>query len=145
MIRGSCLCGQIKYQLVGGVELINHCHCSMCRKAHGAAFGSFLHAAADGFRWVSGENLIARYQSSPGNARAFCRVSGSNMPTAENGNHVNIPAGTLTDDPVVRPMVNIIAGSQAPWFEIEGSLPQFNEFPPKEFWETDMEPVKQDG
>lgn len=62
MIRGSCLCGQVTYQLDGGVELINHCHCSMCRKAHGAAFGSFLHATSEGFRWNSGEGLIERYQ-----------------------------------------------------------------------------------
>jgi hypothetical protein len=145
MIRGSCLCGQIKYELDGGVELINNCHCSMCRKAHGAAFGSFLHAASEGFRWNAGGNLIERYQSSVGNVRAFCRVCGSNMPVLEDGNHVNIPAGTLDDDPGVRPIVNIFAGSKAPWFDIEDSLPQFSEFPPKEFWESVTAATKRDG
>ena len=144
MIRGSCLCGQIKFQLDGGVELINNCHCSMCRKAHGAAFGSFLHANSAGFRWNSGETLIERYQSSVGNVRAFCRVCGSNMPVLEEGNHVIIPAGTLDDDPGMRPIVNIFAGSKAPWFDIEDSLPQFKEFPPKEFWESVMAPTKSD-
>ena len=134
MIHGSCLCGQIKYELDGGVELINHCHCSMCRKAHGAAFGSFLHAAASGFRWVAGEDLLQRYQSSPGNVRAFCRVCGSRMPEVE-ASEVNIPAGTLDDDPGVRPMVHIFVGSKAPWFEIADALPQFAKFPPREFWE----------
>ena len=136
MIRGSCLCGQITYQLDGGVELINNCHCARCRKAHGAAFGSFLHAASAGFRWISGEDLVQRYQSSPGNVRAFCRVCGSNMPVVEDGGEVNIPAGTLDDDPGVRPIVNIFAGSKAPWFDIEDSLPQFDEFPPMEFWKS---------
>ena len=107
MIRGSCLCGQIKYQLDGGVELMNNCHCAMCRKAHGAAFGSFLHAASAGFRWTAGED----------------------------GGEVNIPAGTLDDDPGVRPIVNIFVGSRAPWFDIDDSLPRFDEFPPREFWE----------
>ena len=136
MIRGSCLCRQIKYELTGGIELINNCHCTMCRKAHGAAFGSFLHAASTGFRWVAGEDLITRYESSPGNVRAFCRVCGSNMPVLENGGEVNIPAGTLDDDPGVRPVVHIFVGSKAPWFEIADALPQFKEFPPREFWET---------
>ena len=136
MIRGSCLCGQVTYQLDGGVELINHCHCSMCRKAHGAAFASFLHATSEGFRWNSGESLVERYQSSVGNVRAFCRVCGSNMPVVESGNHVIIPAGTLDDDPGVRPIVNIFAGFKAPWFAIEDSLPQFDEHPPDEFWES---------
>ena len=136
MIRGSCLCGQIAYQLDGGVELMNNCHCSMCRKVHGAAFGSFLHASAQGFRWKSGEQLVERYESSAGNVRAFCRVCGSNMPVVENGNHVIIPAGTLDDDPGVRPMANIFAGSKAPWFDIADSLPRFDQFAPDEFWES---------
>ena len=135
MIRGSCLCRQIKYELDGGIELINHCHCSMCRKAHGAAFGSFLHASSEGFRWVAGEGLVQRYQSSPGNVRAFCRVCGSNMPVLEDGGEVNIPAGTLDDDPGVRPIVHIFGKHKAAWFEIEGSLPVFDEFPPDDFWQ----------
>ena len=144
MIRGSCLCGQIKYQLDGGIELINNCHCAMCRKAHGAAFGSFLHAASEGFRWTAGEDVVQQYQSSPGNIRAFCRVCGSNMPVLEDDGQVNIPAGTLDDDPGVRPIVNIFAGSKASWFDIEGSLPQFNEFPPREFWEGVAAGTKRD-
>jgi hypothetical protein len=142
MIRGSCLCGQVNYELDGGIELINHCHCSMCRKAHGAAFGSFLHASSAGFRWSSGEGLVERYQSSAGNVRAFCRVCGSNMPVVENANHVIIPAGTLDDDPGVRPVVNIFAGFKAPWFDITDSLPQFHEFPPDGFWETVLPAAK---
>jgi hypothetical protein len=136
MIRGSCLCGQVKYELNGGVELINHCHCAMCRKVHGAAFGSFLHASAKGFRWVAGDDSLKRYSSSPGNVRAFCPTCGSNMPVVESdGAEVNIPAGTLDDDPGVRPMVHIFTGSKAPWFEITDALPQFSAFPPREFWE----------
>ncbi|HEY5309745.1 MAG TPA: GFA family protein [Casimicrobiaceae bacterium] len=114
---------------------INHCHCSMCRKVHGAAFGSFLHADGRDFRWVSGESHVERYDSSPGNVRAFCTVCGSKMPVLEGeGAHVIIPAGSLDDDPGVRPIVHIHTASKAPWFEIRDALPQFEAFPPKEFW-----------
>jgi len=137
MIRGSCLCGQVGYELSGGVELINHCHCSMCRKAHGSAFGTFLHADASGFRWTAGADLVNRYTSSPGNVRAFCRNCGARMPVVEMpDNHVIIPAGSLDDDPGVRPVVHLFAGSKAPWIEITDGLPQFEKFPPKEFWES---------
>ena len=118
-----------------GVELINNCHCSMCRKASGAAFCSFLHADSRAFRWTDGEHLLESYQSSPGNVRTFCRTCGSRLPVLEDGDHVIVPAGTLDDDPGVRPVVNIFTGSKAPWFEIEDSLPQFDAFPPPEFWE----------
>ena len=40
MIHGSCLCGKVRFELAGPPQFINHCHCSMCRKVHGAAFGS---------------------------------------------------------------------------------------------------------
>ena len=137
MIRGSCLCGQVRYELAGGVELINHCHCSMCRKAHGSAYGTFLHADASGFRWTSGADRVNNYNSSPGNVRAFCRNCGSRVPVVEApDNHVIIPAGSLDDDPGVRPVVHIFTGSKAPWFEITDGLPQFEKFPPKEFWES---------
>jgi hypothetical protein len=135
MIRGSCLCGQVRFELEGAPQFINHCHCSMCRKAHGAAFGSFLHADGAGFRWLAGQARVTNYPSSPGNVRAFCSVCGSNVPVLEDeGEHVIIPAGSLDDDPVVRPVVHIQTASRAPWFEITDALPQFAEFPPDEFW-----------
>ena len=135
MIRGSCLCSQVRFELVGASQFINHCHCSMCRKAHGTAFGSFLHADGRGFRWLAGQALITNYPSSPGNVRAFCSVCGSNVPVLEDeGQHVIIPAGSLDDDPIVRPVVHIHTASRAPWFEITDALPQFAEFPPDEFW-----------
>ena len=135
MIRGSCLCGQVRYELDETPQFINHCHCSMCRKVHGAAFGSFLHADGKSFRWLSGQALVVTYSSSPGNLRAFCSVCGSNMPVLEDeGAHVIIPAGTLDDDPKVRPVVHIHIASKAPWYEISDTLPRFAVMPPQEFW-----------
>ncbi len=136
MIRGSCLCGRVRYELDGAPRFINHCHCAMCRKAHGAAFGSFLHADGTRFRWVAGEENVTRYPSSPGNVRAFCATCGSNVPVLEDaGAHVIVPAGTLDDDPLVRPVVHIHVGSRAPWHTISDGLPQFAAFPPQSFWD----------
>ena len=136
MIHGSCLCGTVRYVLDARPQFINHCHCSMCRKVHGAAFGSFLHADGQGFRWLSGEGNVASYPSSPGNVRSFCKTCGSNMPVLEDGGaHVIIPAGTLDDDPGMRPVVHILTDSKAPWYEIGDALPRYGAFPPQEFWE----------
>lgn len=135
MVHGSCLCGRVRFELDAPAQFINHCHCSMCRKAHGAAFGSFLHADGSGFRWMSGEPSIRQFQSSPDNVRSFCGVCGSNVPVLEDGGaHVIIPAGALDDDPGVRPIVHIHTDSKAPWYEISDGLPQFGRFPPDEFW-----------
>jgi len=108
----------------------------MCRKIHGAAFGSFLHADGRGFRWLSGETEIRHYHSSPGNIRAFCGICGSSMPVLEEEvAHVIVPAGSMDNDPQIRPSVHIHTAYRAPWFEITDTLPQFEEFPPESFWE----------
>lgn len=135
MIQGSCLCGGVRYELAAEPEFINHCHCSMCRKAHGSAFGSFLHAPGQGFRWLTGELQVQAFESSPGTFRAFCKVCGSRVPVLEDeGTHVIIPAGALDGDPGVRPIVHIHAASKALWFQITDALPQYAELPPPEFW-----------
>jgi hypothetical protein len=44
MIRGTCLCSAIGWAAEGPFELMAHCHCSMCRKAHGASFATAVGA-----------------------------------------------------------------------------------------------------
>jgi hypothetical protein len=136
MIRGSCLCTGVRFELRSAPQLMNHCHCSMCRKHTGAAFGTFLHGKASDFRWVAGEALVTRYASSPGNERAFCSLCGSTLPVIEApDDHVCIPAGSLDDDPVIRPSVQFFTGSKAPWHELAPDPVQFEKFPPDTFFE----------
>ncbi|MHB8116537.1 MAG: GFA family protein [Acidithiobacillus ferrivorans] len=77
MLHGSCLCGGVKYEISGELSGALNCHCSICRKAHGAAFRSRASVDASDFRWVQGEELVTSFESSPGNHRGFCRVCGS--------------------------------------------------------------------
>src|SRR5207249_145423 len=44
-VGGSCLCGDVAFELVPG-DWMGHCHCSMCRKAHGAAFATHVSTEA---------------------------------------------------------------------------------------------------
>ena len=74
MLHGSCLCGGIRYEISGELKDVLNCHCSMCRKAHGAAFRSRARIRAADFRLTCGEDLLTFYQSSPGTHRGYCRV-----------------------------------------------------------------------
>lgn len=135
MLHGSCLCGTVRFQLGARPQFINYCHCSMCRKISGSAFGAFLHAPGESFRWLAGQDDIAAYASSPGNVRAFCRVCGASVPVLEGGGaHVIIPAGSVDGDPQVRPVVHIHVASKAVWHDVTDGLPQFDQFPPQAFW-----------
>ncbi len=135
MIKGSCLCGLVVYQLVQPPAVMNICHCSMCRKVTGSSYGVFAHTHLDNFRWIAGERRIARYESSPGEFRAFCPVCGSNVPVSESDGSVIIPAGTFDDDPRSSPVVQIFAGSRAPWHEVADDTPAFDEFEPDDFFD----------
>ncbi len=129
MIKGSCLCGSIRYEVTGAVDRLLHCHCSQCRKAHGAAFGSYGRVNASAFRFTSGEEYLAGFASSEGVKRIFCKRCGTRLQFVRDSNPQTIwlAAGTLDDDPVVRPSCHIFVDSKAPWFHITDDLPQFSE------------------
>ena len=130
-LTGSCLCGDVRFEVEGPLEPLSHCHCSMCRKAHGAAFASFAAAPARAFRWLGGTERIRRFESSPGALRPFCSRCGSTVPMAGEGwDRVFIPLGLLDGDPKLGPLPHIFVGSKAPWYEIHDATPQYDAYPP---------------
>ena len=112
LVRGSCLCRGVSWQVARPLKFMSHCHCSMCRKSHGSAFGTYVGASAQGYR-LQGEELIGTYRSSASNARHFCTRCGSIVPNPPEGPDVRMPAGCLDDDPGVRPAAHIFVGSKA--------------------------------
>jgi len=126
--RGSCLCGTVTYIVTSPPQRSVNCHCSRCRRARSAAFGSMLFAPV---RYTRGEDLLATY-TLPGARRysyAFCRVCGSGMPRPNpSGGVTGIQMGSLDDDPGMRPQAHIFVGSKAPWYEIADDLPQYAEY-----------------
>jgi hypothetical protein len=112
-LKGSCLCGGIRYEINGPLGAVVNCHCSMCRKATGAAFRTRASVPARSFRWTHGEELLTRYESSPGNVRTFCRVCGSTLASffPDAPEEIGLPLGTMDDDPGVRPEATWMRGS----------------------------------
>lgn len=131
MLHGSCLCQGVKYEISGPLSSALNCHCSVCRKAHGAAFRSRASVNSADFKWVQGEELITWFESSPGNHRGFCRVCGSPLLSRfdHNATVFGLPLGALDDAPNVKPMLHAFVGSKAPWHDITDNLPQFLELP----------------
>ena len=129
MLRGSCLCGSVRYEIRGPVGRVSHCHCSMCRKAHGAAFATYGRVERSDFALVSGADDIASYRSSAGVTRTFCRRCGSNLQfiSEKRPDTLSLALGTLDDDPGVKGSLHIFVASKAPWFHIEDDLPQHAE------------------
>jgi len=129
-IRGGCLCGSIQYEIQGELIDAAFCHCSMCRRMLGAAFGTYARVDGDGFRWLAGEGLIASYESSANVYRCFCRQCGSSLGAMDGSGKLSwVTLGTVMGDPGLRPEAHIFVGSKATWYEITDALPQFDEWP----------------
>ena len=80
---------------------------------------------------VAGEDLVAFYESSPGNHRGFCRICGSPILSKFDSDRsvFSLPLGLLDGDPGIRPQQHVHVASKAPWFTISDDLPQFAELP----------------
>ncbi len=77
--RGSCLCGDIQLVLAFPSKWVAHCHCSLCRRAHGAAFVTWVGMEATRCTIDDPHARLQWYASTPGAERGFCSRCGSTL------------------------------------------------------------------
>ncbi len=77
MFKGSCLCGDVRYEVRGELGDFGYCHCTSCRKASGSAFGANSPVDRERFTLLRGEASLRELESSPGKLRVFCSRCGS--------------------------------------------------------------------
>ena len=131
---GSCLCGAVSYRFHGPEYVFQYCHCSRCRKVSGSAHASNIIIDPAQFEWLGGEDSLGRFEPDGAKhfATSFCKQCGSSLPwLSQTGRAMIIPAGTLDDDPEIRPTQNIFFASRAPWRVEVADLPQYDEVQPR--------------
>lgn len=135
MVEGGCLCGAVRYRVLGSFLRAGHCHCSRCRKHSGTAVCTQGRVRREDFRLLSGEEVLRVYRPEPdAAAKVFCIRCGSSLFGGEwpEGPEVSIRLGSLDGDPGIRPRYHTFVESRAPWDEITDTLPQFPEGLPDE-------------
>ena len=133
-VTGSCLCGNVSYQITNHLGIFQYCHCSRCRKFTGSANAANLFVRKADFQWLTGEDQVGVYYPPLTKyfATAFCKTCGSSLPWQSKGRDTMvIPAGTLDDDPGIKPVNNVFYASKAPWHVVASDLPTFDELPPR--------------
>ena len=130
-LSGGCLCGTVRYQIQGRIGPVEHCHCSMCRKAHGAAFSTNTVVPTSALQVVAGAEVISEYESSPNRRKCFCSKCGSQLfiRRVNRPEFTVVTLGTLEGEPTARPERHVFVGSKAPWYTIGDALPQFKVYP----------------
>ncbi len=126
MIRGSCLCGGVRFEYGRAVTGVGMCHCSQCRKVSGVASNAVIVVPEAELRWLAGEELRQTWAKPSGWSTTFCRACGCPVPQLlPTGGAYWVPAGSLDDDPGVQIAGHIYVGSKASWDLIAGDAPRF--------------------
>ena len=129
-IRGSCVCGGVRFEVHGEPLTMAYCHCARCRKVGGMA--NVMVRAKD-FHWVQGKELVARYEPEPpfNLIRCFCRVCGTYLGEPDTDPEgFPIAAHAFDDDPGIRPVLHEHVSDKPAWYEITDALPRYEGAPP---------------
>jgi len=117
-VKGACLCGAVQFEVTLPTLGCCHCHCSICRRFCGAAYGTFFQVRRTHFRLLAGEEHLQRYRSSPRAQRVFCKTCGSSL----------FVFGEPDGAPVLdrEPERHICWDARAPWVRIADDLPRLD-------------------
>ena len=127
-LKGSCLCGKVRYTVADEFQYALICHCSQCRRATGSAFKPFGGIAREKLKVTRGN--VKRFGSALTH-NAHCRSCGSLLYSiVQRGKMAHVTYGTLADAPSLKPTAHIFVASKAPWYEILDDLPRHDGFPP---------------
>lgn len=132
-LKGSCLCGEIRYRAKGPLRKMACCHCRRCRKASGAEFATNADVDAESFVLESGEHLLRSYESSKGHERLFCGQCGSPLfkRAADAPDRVRIRLGCV-DTPIdCQPIARVFLGEKLDFTQVDDSIPGFETLPGK--------------
>lgn len=130
-MNGKCLCGEIEFTFEPINNVAMNCHCSICRRSHGADYATLLISKKDSLRLLSGGPLLKEYASSKHGVRAFCSNCGSRLMNyaKSGGNYLSVSLSTVVGHHEIAPSANVQAASKAPWVKLDEALPSFAEFP----------------
>jgi hypothetical protein len=128
---GSCLCGEISFEIEGEFDRFYLCHCEYCRKDTGSAHAANLFSSTATLRWLSGANKIARFNlPATRHSKCFCSICGSALPIKRmNGELLVVPAGSLNSEVRMRPNAHIFVSSRAAWDDSLETIATADRFP----------------
>ncbi len=130
-IKGSCLCGEVKYECDNSFEQFHFCHCIQCQKTSGSAHVANLFTDISNITWLAGKDNVKRYDV-PGRTltSSFCSDCGSPVPyVSGTGDSLIVPAGSLDGNPNMKPQDNIFWSEKADWYQAGLHSIKYPKFP----------------
>lgn len=117
-LTGGCQCGAVRFscESLGRASI---CHCRMCQKAFGNAFGPLV--TAKGLEWTRGEPK--RFQSSNKVKRGFCAECGTPLAYEFESFGTELAICAFDDPASIAPVIQVGTESRLPWCDSLPDLP----------------------
>jgi hypothetical protein len=116
-MRGTCLCGGVKYDVDAQPDSLRFCHCTSCKQLSGGAGTVNFGAPPSAIRILEGEELLQSFTPEGGSAKTFCRNCGTNLfgggwPNTE---RASVRASNIDPPLDAKIGVHLYVRSLAPW------------------------------
>ena len=131
-MRGSCLCGAVRFEVAGPFDGVVHCHCASCKKLAGGGSTTSGRIATDAIRILEGREVLRTFQPADGRSKTFCTLCGSNLFGAgwPDSEVAAVRLASLDERVDQAPQAHIFVGSVAPWEVLpEDGLPRYETRP----------------
>ncbi|MBI3244927.1 MAG: GFA family protein [Deltaproteobacteria bacterium] len=126
-IPGSCFCGAVQFEIELPTAFCGHCHCSMCRRVHGAGYVTWIAVPYSQFRMVAGNEHLKVYHSSDHGWRSFCDVCSSSL-FCESTHHpevIDIVLANINGKIDRDPQSHFYFSDRVEWAPSDDELPRF--------------------
>jgi hypothetical protein len=115
---GECLCGAVRLSIDVPARWAWHDHTAASRRAHGAAYATYVGSWRKRFRVITGEEEIVRYDDKvTGTSRSFCRRCGTPLiyERARSPHMVNVPRALFRSRTGRQPLYHIGIAEMQDW------------------------------
>jgi hypothetical protein len=125
-VPGACLCTAVRFEIALPTLFCAHCHCTICRRAHGAGYVTWIAVPTERFRILTGEQHLTRYASSDHGTRSFCNICGSSLffSSAHHPEKIDLVLANMLGDIDQAPQFHANFDDRAPWVQVADDLPR---------------------
>jgi hypothetical protein len=131
-VVGQCLCGDVRFEIDFPARWAWHDHSSASRRAHGAAYATYVGSWRSRFRVTDGASAITRFEDpAAGTVRSFCARCGTPLfyEQTRSPHMINIPRALFRNRTGREPRYHVAIEELPEWAYLGEPLAPLKGFP----------------